>query len=308
MAKTFLEHTPATGAVAMYAFKALLKAAGWTVESSSDGTTYNSSGDQITTGASGTGGMANNSAWFRLRHPLGTMEYTVQRGTTNIAWRIKFSAGGFGAGSPGATQTPQNATDQAIILGGGTDASPTYETLFGNDNTYRHKAGVDSDTGEFWSAGFPTGGGIQNHGWIHENLVACLPADGAKWHTMIGGGAWIASGTLTAHTESGNAQRSFAYEPAATPTTMRLYPAQTNTLFPNGLATHPITSKDDAAPIMYGRSNGNGNAAYKGIGATFQWVGVARATGSTIRVNATADHMVWGDIRVFWSGNDSPET
>ena len=70
MAYTFLTNqTPATAAVAIYNLKTTFKAAGWTVPRSSDGTTYNNSGDQISAGTSGAGGMDNARAWFVIQEP-----------------------------------------------------------------------------------------------------------------------------------------------------------------------------------------------------------------------------------------------
>ena len=68
--------------------------------------------------------MANTSAWFRISNPDG-VEYVCQRGINNLQWRVKVSPTvGFTGGSPGATQVP-SATDEGIVLGGGTDASPS---------------------------------------------------------------------------------------------------------------------------------------------------------------------------------------
>lgn len=140
MAKFSDVNTIGTGAAAIFKLKAVLKAAGWTVPSSSDGTTYNSSGDQITVATSGAGGMANNSAWFVIREPGGRREWCFQRGTTNQVWRVKYSAlARFTGGSPGATRVP-SATDSAdanALIGGGTDASPTFGSWFATDSTYR---------------------------------------------------------------------------------------------------------------------------------------------------------------------------
>lgn len=127
--------TPATGAAFLYRLKTLLKSVGWTVKSSSDGTTYNSSGDQISSESSGANGMANALAWFRIQCPTKdsvTREFTFQIQTgAGTGWRIKYSySAGFTGGSPGATQTP-SATDEKIPTGsgGGTDASPTFGTI-----------------------------------------------------------------------------------------------------------------------------------------------------------------------------------
>jgi hypothetical protein len=116
--------------------KEVLKSTGWTVPASSDGTTYNAAGDEITTGGSGAGGLANNRAWFRIQDPDGGREFTFQRvnATTNGQWRVKYSAlDRFTGGSPAATVTP-SATDEAVLFGAGTDASPTTSTaLFNTD-------------------------------------------------------------------------------------------------------------------------------------------------------------------------------
>jgi hypothetical protein len=148
---------------AIFQLKAVLKTALWTVPASSDGTTYNAAGDQITTAASGAGGMANTSAWFRIRSPAGAggKEFTFQRGTTNNSWRVKYSVtSGFTGGTPGITQTA-SATDEAIVMGGGTDASPTYNTnLFGITSGFRwHCAADGASPYPFFACGYANGGG-----------------------------------------------------------------------------------------------------------------------------------------------------
>ena len=82
-----------TGANFVYQFKTLLKSVGWTVNRSSDSSTYNSSGDQISSGSSGAGGLANTNAWFIISHPLSGSQrsFCFQRGSTNSLWRIKYS-------------------------------------------------------------------------------------------------------------------------------------------------------------------------------------------------------------------------
>lgn len=140
MAKFSDVNTIGTGAAAIFKLKAVLKAAGWTVPSSSDGTTYNSSGDQITVATSGAGGMANNNAWFVIREPGGRREWCWQRGTNNQNWRVKYSASArFTGGSPSATRVPSatDSPDANALGGGGTDASPSFASLFATDSSYR---------------------------------------------------------------------------------------------------------------------------------------------------------------------------
>src|SRR3990172_4710338 len=123
--------SPATGAVAMYDLKELLKAQGWSVVMSGDGlAVYSAVGDVITGGGVGANGMANTRAWFRITDPAGVKELTIQRGTLNYTYRIKFSyAAKFTGGAPDPDQTP-SATDEVIVEGGGTDAAPSYGSVW----------------------------------------------------------------------------------------------------------------------------------------------------------------------------------
>lgn len=176
MAKVYsVNTTPATGSATMFDIKETLKSAGWTVSSSSDGTTYNASGDQITHAGSGAGGMANSRAWFRIQDPGGRREYCIQKSTSdNIAWRIKYSASQrFVAGSPDATVTP-SASDEGILLGAGSDASPTFASLFSTDNSYKsHIVAMNVAEGNvysFWWFSSVNGTGTLAPGFFCEAL------------------------------------------------------------------------------------------------------------------------------------------
>jgi len=162
MAKiTDVNNNGINGSAAIFRLKAVLKAAGWTVTQSSDGTTYNASGDQISIEGAGAGGMENTNAWFEIQDPAGGRELSIQRGTTNVAWRIKYSAlDTFSAGSPGATQVGATAggpgDDEQILHGAGTDASPTFSTLFASASTfYWHVIAQDAATGPVGNESYP---------------------------------------------------------------------------------------------------------------------------------------------------------
>lgn len=89
------------GAESIFILKRLLKQAGWTVLSSSDGITYNSIGDQITHSGTGANGMNNNYAWFRIEDPASLREYVIQRYTNHYQWKWHYSASdGFTGGAP----------------------------------------------------------------------------------------------------------------------------------------------------------------------------------------------------------------
>lgn len=107
---------PATGSVAMWQLISTLKTAGWSQIDSSDGTTQGAS--QVTNGGAGINGLGNTSAWVRIQAPTTTgglysqnREFIFQRGTTDLQWRVKYSAvGGFIGGVSSATITPTNRT------------------------------------------------------------------------------------------------------------------------------------------------------------------------------------------------------
>lgn len=128
-----------TGAEAIFILKETLKTAGWTVPKSSDGTTYNAIGDEITHEGEGAGGMENNYAWFVIESPNGEHQWCFQKetGGDNQEWRVKISSlDGFTGGSPSATQVP-SATDEQVIHGSGSDAAPVMADLFLTDGAYR---------------------------------------------------------------------------------------------------------------------------------------------------------------------------
>ena len=176
------------GAQAMYRFKEVLKSAGWVVTQSSDGTTYNAAGDQISSEAAGAGGMANNSAWYEITDSKGGREFSVQRGTTNEAWRIKYSAlDKFSGGTPGATQVGA-AGDEELLHGTGTDASPTFATLFGSSGTFVwHVIAQSVEVGPagneafpFWAFGTASGSGEI------RTTIFCEAMDPSSYPPLVG--------------------------------------------------------------------------------------------------------------------------
>ena len=120
--------------------------AGWLVKSDSDGTTYNATGGQVTSGSAGGHGLGNNNAWVRIQAPTvggNTREIIFQRSTGvtqatfDLQWRVKYSANaGFTGGSPSNIQTP-SAADEVIMCGGGTDAAPIFTAWFDTNAGYR---------------------------------------------------------------------------------------------------------------------------------------------------------------------------
>lgn len=133
-------------------------------------------------------------SWVALRTPYyltsprpndGTVyhrQFTFQRGTDNTLWRIKYSArAGFTGGTPSAAETP-SATDEQILLGGGTDAAPTYGTLLPADGTYRMQI-LSYDNGlvpGFYLLTYPKGNPTPNACFMLDPLApGSYPVDDA---------------------------------------------------------------------------------------------------------------------------------
>ncbi len=313
---------PGTGAACLFRMKTLLKTMGWTVKSSSDGTTYNSTGDQITQGGTGAGGMANNAAWFRIQQPgANGREFTVQgQGVNTYLARIKYSGGpstGFTGGSPGATQTP-SATDEKIILGGGTDAAPTYAQFIQTPESsqrFNMLAGDSASNYNFLWWTQTTGDNWAYTGMYLDVLVsgtypladvdpAVVYMDGFSsliFNQNIGnvGGStqcWFNKGLGGAAFQPvGGA---YYYAPGAVP------------IFPTQGGQNHITGKDDFAPIVYMRpSNLVAPYGFKGVSSLLVWNSVARGYGDTFNVVSTKDYLALGwqstvYVAIPWNGSD----
>jgi hypothetical protein len=111
----------------IFQLKEQLKAVGWVVVNSGTGTAgtgsgvYDPAGDCISTVAL----MGNTRAWFQIRDPDSVRSFVFQNG-----WRNKYRLGLFAGGAPGAGTVPGDSPE-ALLLGAGTDASPSFDT-FGN--------------------------------------------------------------------------------------------------------------------------------------------------------------------------------
>lgn len=302
--------TPATGAVHVYTMIDLLKSAGWTQQDSSDGTTRAT--NQVTSGASGTNGLGNNNAWVRLRGPGGVIEIIFQRGTSNIAWRCKFSLSAqFIGGSPSASVTP-SATDELIVWGSGTDASPTFTTLIGTDATYRSQFCADnaSPYGFYWFS-YPIGGGTPTSCFVMDPLSNVSTGDTfnyvfARSSTNVFANTGASLTNINVTSVTGGVMTKVG---ASTVTTQGMvYYDVGGQVVPGNAGTNQVTGKDDGYPIMYARRatlNTNGNG-YKGISTLIKWNGVSRTTGDLFSISSAKDFITAGDCRLPWDGTTSP--
>lgn len=325
MAYLTIENATVTGSQAIFNLKELMKSAAYTVLSSSTGLAggYNASGDNIVTGSSGAGGMANNNAWFRIRSPDGINEWVFQRGTNNTSWRIVCNFGGapFDGGSPGDTVTPDSANGFAAV-GGGTSASPTFgSAVFSGDGTYRWKALVDNAAPYgWWAGGVLTAGSNPATCFVWDPLEATHPSDNLKYVFYGSGMAAAPVGTLNFAygLENGGVLGGREFVLTRIPNAgigsmiheglFKLIGVVNSTQIVNyegnlaaGIGSHPISGADTALPVFYGRSVSTSNSHFKGASSFLRTKTVSRGTGSVLEFNSGQYWVVMRDFILPWN-------
>lgn len=299
--------TPATGAVAIYTVIANWIAAGATKVADSDGTTYSASGAQVTGGGSGTNGLGNTSAWVRLRLPDGR-ELTIQRGSNNTQWRVKYSkAAQFSGGTANATRTP-SAADEALRFGGGTDASPTYSQWFPTDGTYLLYGGCDPVAGWWFGTKITIGGAVGPGGWFDVlGTPSVSDADPSTFYIATQTNPFVVASIADREaviTNSGVfSWMNFGGGSASyTPTPGLTVNDSGGVVWPLNAGTNPNTGKDQLRLIEYGRKTGTGTTGGKGVSSFVAWLSAARSAGETFTVSTAYDRIAFGVVSFPWKG------
>lgn len=174
---TAYQTTPTTGDHAVRYIKDKWVEKGATVPCSSTGNTgdYSSSTDVIVadtgTGSMSEAGLTTGLGWVKIRlgtgaNGVGYRELSIQRGTSSILWRVVYSPTGLLGGTPGDTRTPSAvvAGDQVTLLGGGTEASPTFAQMLPADGLYTMVTAYDAATLYFRSTFILNSGPTSNGG------------------------------------------------------------------------------------------------------------------------------------------------
>lgn len=355
-----------------FMLKSLLKSAGWIVKGSSDGYTIFSfatgsgvsSSDVITNYNVNsnipfvgilpfTGSMANHGAWFVLQNGTSaSFSFQIDKSVSNLyyggqnptSWRIKYSIKGFNMSTSDYLKTPSPiyTGDELILVGGGTDATPTYASYFTYSGLTKFNAGAISGSNwSFYCAPFHSTSlfftdsflyeGLQNPvpGDVNPYAITCRTADTNNvqdgWRRMLDDhGNTSGNRTLIALTD-------FSYNSGtvigANITPLRLTTPETNdnpTVIPSGLGTNVFTGRDDEFPIVWASSAtfnaayGPGLGGYRGIGTLGKWLGAQRtardllfSTGSNgsvetrlvITTNDSSTYHLY--LTVPWSGSTS---
>lgn len=189
MAFVTASYTVATLAEALFQWKEDAVTNGvYTVASSSDGTTYNPSGDQVTGPGAGAGGFDNDSAWIRLVSTDGKRELILQHGIgdpdTMFGW-FSYGSNPFTGGSPDAT-TPPTATDAVqFAFGSFAGALP--------GGPYALTIGVDTAAPYSTYMTFLSGG-VPYFGFLFQAVSTA--GDPAVMQVLDAAGSILASGNL----------------------------------------------------------------------------------------------------------------
>lgn len=283
---------------------------GWTVLRSSDGTTYNASGDQITTAAN----LNNNRAWFEIQSPGAEVTFIVQAETTSSrrSWRVKVTAAaaGFSGGSPAATVTG-SATSEHLLVGTGSDASPGFTSLFVSSGVIR--AFIKADDAApygFLMGGWSSGVGLASlHFSLDPMVTDSFPAgDEFPYSLFLGGpssGTSYFSESVFINASPGlhkpitrfNTGAAWLHAPACT------FRDGSGTLT-NAVGTHEVTVTDTPLPFAYARRVALGTlGSFKGFSSLFRLTLGTRATSDTMTVVTARDYIVLGDMITPWNGS-----
>jgi hypothetical protein len=320
MAKTFnTNQTPATTAEGVYNLKQLMKAAGWSVKASGDGiSAFSSSGDVITTGASGANGMANSRAWFRIQDPAGVREFIFQRGTTgNQTFWILYSAlSKFTGGSP-TFNTPSTAADQVNITGT-TNAGASIST--GVEGSMRFHCMAENSAPYTWYMFCYSNGGSTTKGLIAmdslqagsynvldaDPIVVCYSTTGTDMFNVGGNVVFSQSSQL-----AGSAGMYCWFKLGlAGATWVNVGWARmtdgANAGIPGGLPTSNYSTKDEVfAPLLIRATSSTSPQGWKGAMSNFRLMGPQRAlSGDTLNVVTSKDYIVLDkSIALPWDGS-----
>ncbi len=328
-----------TGPQAMYQFKALLAGAGtntsqgsaggqgWTVTASSDGTTFNTAGSGIDywqSGSSGAKGCANNNAWIAMKMALANgvnRQILIQRGTSNVSWRIGYSySGGFtgaGNGAISATVAPTATDGQALIgtLFGVATGSPAFANFFATDSTYGLYCAADSAAP--YGAWLATASGTQNvTALVIDPLITgtyptadtdpyCILAISNNTNGLssatLGSAAIISSSSIQAYLKKGLAGEGFVQ--------MGLGQFMINAAAIGNrdaiLGPNAADGNDVLLPMYYGRAASlSAPTGGKGMSSMMQCCVNTRALKDTNSVASAGakDYLILNDIAFQWNG------
>ncbi len=294
------------GAAAVWNLVNLLISNGWTKFADSDGTTYSSSGTQVTGPGSGANGLNNASAWVALRDPSGASgrKYLFQRGSADSNWWIRYVRSATLNTAGNSTTLPTNpsvANDLQSIHGTSSSGTLLFDA---GGNYYAHA--VYETTAAFGVYQFWMAASVK----VTGNAAGGMLAMGLDTATVSGGldqdpsfaiasstSSWLSTGGL----KFWNYYGLVSPAPAFVTSGVRFTPTPIATV-------NQYTGNDDAFPIIVvGIST---QFPYKGQGDWARSAGVSRTYPNTINLTTDAYCYFAGGgfhLLVPWPENTTPQ-
>ncbi len=296
-----VNNTCTSGTDALYNLKELMKTHGWTVPSSSDGTTFSGSSDIITSGNTGAGGLGNTNAWIVLTQPSAVLGSTRQICLQNLSSggngtiRITYSYTGNLTGGSAST-TPSSADVKTIYN----------TTLFASPAPNRYNMMVnDASPYEFYIFTFPTSS-TSNISTIVFSSIISYPVeelDPYVFYVKNSGGSPtsfqyedVIGANFPAWMGKGNSRETFLNIAGMAPTLRNV----TNSKVIGNLEVNHVTGNDDILPIFCGFPS----YGIKGIISIIFWAASTRTSYDTFSVNSTKDFIILRACILPWSGVD----
>jgi len=300
---------------AIFQLKQFLVTIGWAITSSSDGTTYDASGDTILNSGSGTNGLGNPHAWFILKQSTSNRSICFQRYVFDYLWRIKYSVVGFNSGSPSATQVPTAVNnDEAVIFGQGTDAVPIFRAL-GNNTAVMQLGGDNVSLGFYWITYTMKNNLIYiGNTFIFDPVMFGSPADQDGYVLYVDSSLNACKSVNISNPSSSTSPQCY-YRRGLSKQAFTKIPgcyysdADSTILIPNKLPVNSIDGNDDVFPIFYAGSNYFFNQSvklhygYKGVSSLMKWCSKSRNNLDLISLVSSGDRIVFGNINLPWDGS-----
>jgi hypothetical protein len=209
-----------------------------------------------------------------------------------------------------------------VLLGAGTDASPTFAALFSlaTDGGFRHQIVVDGASRYGWASfAWINTTGVPTHMLYYDPVTSNTTADvdpsviylnGTVAASANGGVAGAGVGQWESFTR--NNSKLFGYSNGVWGATifglmLAVSNAGTYKNWSAGNAVADDDGKDNGITMPYTQYNTTTNfGMWKGFSSGLVcWSSVARVTGSTLTTSGTKDRVVLCDVSLPWNGTDT---
>lgn len=304
----------AAGSQAMYYLKEAMKAAGWKVNGSSDGTSHEASVAKPI--GAGTTDYINtsleflvNGAWIVLEGPGGRQFlFGHKGGTGDTTYCVAYSRSDGFVG--GAVVTYPTAADSGTVAG---TLPATLATIFLSGNSYVHIM-VSDTTDAFYCLQVIQGTGLVGGGLFCDLLTNTVAGDvdPAVVGYLYGSGSdgFSNSNLYGLVGSKGFYKNGAAYDFQLV--TVMTYRVAGNDAIPyttSGLGLNPHDLHTDELPAIWARSSAySAPYGYKGISSLFRAVGSNIAAGDTLDSDGALSRVVYGGARTSlpWDGATVP--